>query len=667
MSIHFFKNLYKVLAIFLVCTVSLKALSPEQELRTCKRALLAQLNEKKRLNVSGCPISQNLIIWLGLLRNPEKFTPSELISFLEAHSHWPQHEKLCKKAEGIISKKGSPKELFAWFTKHPPQTVEGVIVYAKILPKEDKQKLVATAWETMEMTRAEEKAFLGQFGCALSQKNHQARLQFLLWNEDVEEAKRLFAYVPASSKHIATLRIAFQNGKPPKGEVPLNDEGLRYEIVKWHKKQKNWDEAAKILITAPINKTYAQKWWKERHYVVRELLELKQYQKAYQLLKQHNLEPGTPEFAEAHWLSGWIALRFLKKPLEAQRHFEILSKNVKAAISKARVAYWLGRTHEKKKESALAEKWYKKAAYYKTTFYGQLAAHKLKQTPYPTLKTAPSATVQEVNKFNKKDLVKAAHILKGLGKDASHELSKFLNSIAVQAKTRAERELAVQLASTFSPHEVVWIAMQAGKQDPVLLKMAYPVCHLPKKPENPEKALLLAIAYRESAFNARAVSHKGAMGLLQLISKTAAETAKKLGIPHTDAKLFDPSHNLLLGSTHVSTLLNNFNHSYLLTTAAYNAGPTPINRWIKKFGHPHQTDHESTVDWVELIPYAETRNYVQGVLANVTNYRSREETPQKTLGHDLKQHSHKKNPKILKKLHNHKRTPKKLKNRYKLS
>lgn len=333
-------------------------------------------------------------------------------------------------------------------------------------------------------------------------------------------------------------------------------------------------------------------------------------------------------------------------------------------MSKARVAYWLGRTHEKKKESTLAQKWYRKATSYKTTFYGQLAAQKLKETPYPTLKSAPTATAQEIHKFNQKDLVKAAYILKGLGKDAAHELSKFLNAIAVQAKTKAERELAVQLASTFSPHDVVWIAKQAGKQEPVLLKMAYPVCHLPQKPGVPEKALLLAIAYRESDFNPRAVSPKGAMGLLQLVSKTAAAAAKRLGVQHTDAKLFDPSHNLLLGSTHVSTLLNDFNHSYLLTTAAYNAGSTPINRWIKKFGHPHKTDHESTVDWVELIPYAETRNYVQGVLANVTNYRSREEISQKTLPHDVKKQPNRKaTPSKSKKLRSHKVNSKKLKKR----
>lgn len=241
MSIHFFKNLHKVVALFLVCTVPVHALSPEQELKTCKRALLAQLNEKKRLNVSaGCPISENLIIWLGLLRNPEKFTPAELINFFETHSHWPQYEKLCKKAEVIISKKGSPKELLVWFSKHPPQTVEGVIVYAKMLQKESQRKLIATSWETMEMTRAEEKEFLRQFECALSQKNHQARLHYLLWNEDAEGAKRLFAYVPAPTKNIATLRIAFQKGSPPKGPVSLEDEGLSYEVVKLHKKQKNW-------------------------------------------------------------------------------------------------------------------------------------------------------------------------------------------------------------------------------------------------------------------------------------------------------------------------------------------------------------------------------------------------------------------------------------------
>lgn len=138
MIIPFFKTLHKMLAhslaiILCLSVPSLHALSPEQELKICKPALLAQLNEQKRVKVKGCPISEKLILWMGILRKPEQFTARELMTFVEAHPHWPHYDKLCQKTEDVINTKGSPKEVLAWFAKHPPKTPEGVIVYAKAL------------------------------------------------------------------------------------------------------------------------------------------------------------------------------------------------------------------------------------------------------------------------------------------------------------------------------------------------------------------------------------------------------------------------------------------------------------------------------------------------------------------------------------------------------
>ncbi len=614
-----------------------RSLSAEQELRACKPALLAQLNEKKRLTAPGCPVGQKLILWLGILRNPDQFTSTELMRFLDTHSHWPYYEKLCEKSEQVIKKKASPKEILAWFDKHPPKTPEAAITYARTLLAHKNTKkagaVIAQAWKTMDMTRAEEKKFLEHFNRFLSSKNHSARLRFLLWDENIDSANRILAHVPAETRKAAEVRLALLQGKSPHAAPLIKEEGVLYETVKWHKKQKNWDEAAKILLHTPSSKEYAENWWKLRSYVAREYIALKDYQKAYQIVKKHNLEAGSESFADAEWLSGWLALRFLHNPAVAQHHFETFSKNVKAAISKARAFYWLGRTHETKKDLALAKKWYQKAAQYKTTYYGQLSALKLGEKPHPILHASPKVTAEEKKRFNQKDLVIAAHMLKGLGKGAAHELSKFLSPIATQAKTKGERELAVHLAHTLSPCDVVWVAKRAGSREPVLLKVAYPICSLPKKQGLPESSLLLAIAYKESHFNAGAQSHKGASGLLQLMPKAAADAAKRLGVPHTEQKLFDPRHNLLLGSDHVSSLLNDFSHSYLLVTAAYNAGPTPVGRWLKNFGDPHV----DPVDWIELIPYAETRNYVQRVLENVTNYRSNlHGTPKKTLHDDFK-------------------------------
>jgi soluble lytic murein transglycosylase len=646
MMIPFFKRLYKAFSVGICLTTPLHALSPNQELSACKSALLAQLHEQKAVRPCACPVAQKLVYWLGILRDPDQFTPHELITFLGTHSHWPHHEKLCRKAEDVISKRGSSQEILSWFGKYPPQTPDGAISYGKaLLARHEKAKavhIVANAWRSMEFTKNEEKKFLTSFESLLHEKDHNARLQFLLWTENVADAKRLLPHVSNSVRKAADVRIAFLEGKSnaPQKIKALNaklrqDEGILYECAKWYRKQKAFQEAAQILLKAQVNPAHAQNWWKERNYIAREYIALGQYQTAYQLIQNHRLAPGNEDFANAEWLSGWLALRFLDKLKEAQRHFETLFTNVEGAVSKARGAYWMGRTYEHQSQVDLASKWYRKAAQYKTIYYGQLAAAKLREKPYPSLATAPKTSVEEKKRFERTDLVKAAHILKGLGNSASHELSKFLLHIAGLAKTKGERELAVNLAHSLSPYDVVWAAKKAGYSEPIALKKAYPVCVIPKKGQKiPEKALVMAVAYQESRFNPTVVSSAGAVGLLQLCPTTAAEEAKRLGVRHSESKLYDPTHNLLLGSSHLSYLLNNFESSYILTLAAYNAGPDPVERWLKEFGDPRRGDVD-IIDWVELIPYAETRNYVMRVLENITIYRSLEGQPKKTLIDDL--------------------------------
>jgi len=608
---------------------------------------MAQLNEQKRIPTKGCPVSQSLIYWLGILRNPDQFAPKELITFLNSHSHWPHYEKLCRKAEDIIAKQGSPEHVLSWFKAHPPQSAEGVVAYGKaLLSHKEKAKaaeVVTTAWHTLELTKADETKIRVQFGSFLKEKDYTARLNFLLWNENVIDAKRNLSYVSSHSRKIAEIRIALLEGKADAFQktktLPENlrsDEGLLYEQAKWHRNHKEIQEATQILLSTHSSPSYALQWWKERNYMAREQIALKNYQTAYKIIKNNGLTPGVESYAEAEFLMGWLDLRFLSRPKEGQHHFELLYANVKGAISKAKGAYWMGRTLEAQNQLALAEKWYRKAASYKTTYYGQLAASKVRDKAYPTLAHAPRTTPEEKNHFEQRDIVQAAYILKGLGTSAQHELSKFLMHIGDQAKTRGERELSVHLAHSLSPYDVVWTARKAGYKEPVLLKKAFPTCAIPQKGQAiPEAALVMAIIYQESRFNPTVESSANAMGLMQLISKTAAEEAKRQGVKHTDKKLFDPHHNLHLGTAQLSHLLGKFNNSYLLTAAAYNAGPTPVRRWVEEFGDPHHGDVD-VVDWVEGIPYGETRNYVMRVLENVANYRTLKGPPEKTLVHVLR-------------------------------
>lgn len=643
-----FQKLYKPLSIILCLPSPLFALSPQMELQKCKPALLAQLNQQKRIKAEGCPVSQKLITWLGILRDAEQFTPKELSAFLNANSHWPHHEKLCRLAEETITKKGSPEEIFVWFENHPPQTPLGALAYAKahmrLKEKTKAAKVIINAWCTMDMTKAEESKYITSFGHFLQEKEHLARLNMLLWNGDVPTAKRLLPHIPIATRKIAEIRLAFLEGKTTEAlkrmqalPTQLQDnEGLLYEKVKYYHKQDEVQPAVEILLKTSASPIYASQWWKERNYFVRELIALKDYQGAYKLLKKHRLEAGCEDFATAEWLMGWLSLRFLNRPNEAKQHFETFLANVKGAISKARGAYWMGRTYEAQHKNEQASKWYSKAAKYKTTYYGQLAAAKIHDAPYPSLAKAPSATPEEKKRFEKKDIVQAAHILKGLGSSASHELSKFLLHIADKADNKAERELSVMLAHAYSPYDVVWTAKKAGYAEPVTLAKAYPTVTIPKRGQQvPEKAFVMAITYQESRFNPTAVSSAGATGLMQFMSSTASEEAKRIGIKHSDKKLTNPQHNVTLGSSHLSYLLGKFDNSYILAAAAYNAGTTPVYRWIEERGNPH-TGPIDVVDWVELIPYSQTRDYVMRVMENVTLYRSLDGSPKKTLIEDLR-------------------------------
>ncbi|EKE09469.1 MAG: hypothetical protein ACD_16C00165G0008 [uncultured bacterium] len=638
------QKLYKPFSLILCLSTPLLSLSPQVELQNCKTALLSQLNEHKRIKVTGCPLAEKLITWLGILRDADQFTPKELATFLNANSHWPQHEKLCRLAEETITKKESPEEIFLWFEKHPPQTPLGALAYAKTLmrlkEKTKAAKVIVNAWKTMDMTKDEESKFITSFGHLLQEKEKLARLNTLLWSGELSTAKRLLPHIPVSVRKVAEIRLAFLEGKTTEAlkkmqSLPLQlrqNEGLLYEKIKIHRQKDEVEPATQILLKASMSSDHASQWWKERNYFARELIATKDYQTAYKILQNHRLKPGTEDFVNAEWLMGWLSLRFLKLPDQAKRHFETLT-DAKGAISKARGAYWMGRVYEAQKINKQAATWYTKAAKYKTTYYGQLASAKIRDKSYPSLAKATSATPKEKRRFEQKDLVQAAYILKGLGKPAASELSKFLLHIAEQAETKGEGELSVFLADSLSPYDVVWAAKKAGFKEPVTLAKAYPTCKIPQRGQMiPEKALVMAVIYQESRFNPTAVSSSGAMGLMQFMSSTASQEAKRLGIKHSDKKLADPQYSLILGASHLSHLLSAFNNSYLLTAAAYNAGETPVHRWVEQFGDPCQGD---VVDWVELIPYGQTRNYVMRVLENIAPYRALEGQPQKTLVNDL--------------------------------
>jgi soluble lytic murein transglycosylase len=353
--------------------------------------------------------------------------------------------------------------------------------------------------------------------------------------------------------------------------------------------------------------------------LARDALQAKRADQAYKLVAAHGLKRGVA-FAEAEFMAGWIALRWLKKPDVALRHFQTLEDNVTTPVSKSRAAYWMGRAHEAARRTRDATLWYDRGAQYGQTFYGQLAARKLPGGA-PLMPADPMVTDLERQAVERRDIVSVARWLKQIGEDDRARV--FLLRLGRLAGSAGELGLSAALALDLGRPDVsVAIARRGVETGVVLFDTAYPVVDLGATGAI-ERALVLALTRQESSFNTAAVSPSGALGLMQLMPDTARAVATRLNRPYDAARLTrDPAYNVALGSQYLGEMLEKFGGSYELALAAYNAGPNRVSRWLTSIGDPRGGTIDM-VDWIELIPFRETRNYVQRVMENVTVYRDR--------------------------------------------
>ncbi|MGB1086947.1 MAG: transglycosylase SLT domain-containing protein [Alphaproteobacteria bacterium] len=369
--------------------------------------------------------------------------------------------------------------------------------------------------------------------------------------------------------------------------------------------------------------------WIERRILGRHFIKTKDYEKAYKITAQHGLVPGG-DFADAEFLAGWLSLYHLDKPVQAARHFRRLFENVKRPISIARATFWLAETANRLGRADTAVTWYVKAAKHPDTYYGQLAQDRISaQTglaPPPRQLTQANAS-KAPTKAN--ELVTVVRYLDSVGENKL--VGRFLHHMRQTAETSADFESLAGLAKSINrPDLMLRIAREASWQHVSLPDAAYPVDVTPGYGNMseavallPEEALIYAIQRQESAFKVDAKSHAGARGLMQLMPGTARLVAKNIGITYRpEGLLNDPAYNLLLGASYLSQMIERFDGSYILAIAAYNAGPHRVDRWLKDYGDP-RTDEISAIDWVEHIPFTETRNYVQRVTEAILPYRSR--------------------------------------------
>ena len=458
------------------------------------------------------------------------------------------------------------------------------------------------------------------------------RADYLAWENKYFDLKRMLPYLPKDYQLLYTARQILMSKSYGVDQaiknVPekfKNDAGLNHDRLKWRRKRGRVDDSLEILFSVKNDKDYLvrpDKWWVERAIMTRALIYEDKYEKAYKIASQHSLDKG-PEFAEAEWLSGWIALSFLNDPILAIDHFNNFYQNVSYPISLSRGAYWLGRAYEKIGDKRQSENWYLEATKYLTTYYGQLAF--LKINPNQKFELEEQATVTEEYRkyFNKKELVKITHLLDELNKDKYTK--NILRHLANDNINSGSEILAAELATNISRYDfAIQVSKLASYEKRFHNTFNYPIISVPQYINGrkvPETAFILSLIRQESEFDMRANSHVGAQGLMQIMPYTAKLVAKQAKLPYSKSRLTsDPEYNINLGSHYIAGLILEYDGAYPFATAAYNAGPKRVKHW-KKINKDPQKKQIDFVDWVELIPFKETRNYVQRVMENYNVYR----------------------------------------------
>ncbi|VAV95429.1 Soluble lytic murein transglycosylase precursor [hydrothermal vent metagenome] len=577
--------------------------------------------------------ASGLIDWQIALhdKNSSYFELAQAVRDLE---DWPRHGRIRILAEAKIATSGMTSDaIVLWFAKWPPLSGDGKVAFAEALfangqPDAGKAMLL-DAWHHHPIDNKTVKQVLKSRGALLETADHETRVDMLLWRHQARAAQKLLSktskdFSKASKARIRLMRHSRGVDKAVEA-VPASftrNAGFLYERALWRRKKGRTKDALALVLAIPqttVTHEGQKRLWTERHIHARRAIKDGEYQTAYKLAQAHGFERGA-DFAAGEWLAGWLALTKLAKPEIALKHFVRLTDNVSTPVSKARGHYWSGRAWSDIGDTENARDQYLKAAKFNFTYYGQLAQQQI-APGYLHLGNDPVPDEQDIAKFQAHPQIKAMNLLARIGDTANYRrFSYHLDDVLPGAVDH------VMLAKLNREIGQNGIAIRAAKaalfKNEILPESLWPVLDIPAWKNRPEPALLLALSRQESELYPGAISHAGARGLMQLMPRTAKSTAKNQNKAYRKNWLTtDPIYNLDLGSAHLQELLDEFDGSYIMSAAAYNAGRSRVKKWIKDYGDPRKD--VDPIDWVESIPFSETRNYVQRVLENVQVYRNR--------------------------------------------
>ena len=600
---------------------------------------------KARSALRAGTLERKVMAW-AIAMNGRGVPAETLMSISNDLSNWPGAKTMRANVERALAKSASGKTLRVAFSESAPEDVNAAISVAKAHlaagAKKSARAAIAPHWRNTRLTATQERNILNSLSNVLYKSDHRARVEYLLSKDRIRGAERIAGKAGVTSMVRARAAVERKQRAASSllGKVPASqrsDANYLYSRAKYLRRKNQLTAAAKLLspVSAkniPANARDA--FWTEKRILASDLLEAGAVKTAYRLVA-NNTAYSDRKKLDAHFYAGWVALRKVGDAKTASIHFERLLKAAGTPLSISRGHYWLGRALEKR-GSRKATDHYKAAAKYDTTYYGQLAALKIGRSKISITRVRASSEDQQ--RFSKYEFAQAISKLETAGHP--NRARQFYRHLARYMKKSGEIALLAARAERRGDYQ---LSLQVGKRAFIrgmsADTLAWPLGAIPTNTKTSGAGLPLAyaIARQESTFQVDARSPANALGLLQLLPTTAKRTARNIGISYSKSRLVtDASYNARLGTAYLKQQMDKYNGSFILTFSAYNAGPGRADDWIKRFGDPRGKSLTHVIDWVEQIPFAETRNYVQRVMENYQVYKTRLKGGKLTIDRDLR-------------------------------
>jgi soluble lytic murein transglycosylase len=581
------------------------------------------------------PLARKLAEWIVLRSDDNGASVERYRAFLTANPSWPSQTFLRRRLEAALwDDHREDTTVWSWFENESPLSAKGKFSLARAMigrgDKANAERLVKDAWRNDAMSEDTESAALDLFGALITPGDHKARMDLLLYGSEHEAALRAAKRLGGGEVALAKARIAGSRKAPNTralleavpGEL-RGDPGYLFTRIQLLRREEKFVEAGQLMMSAPKDPGRLHnldEWWIERRLLARKMVDVGDHRAAYLIARDAALPSRDIYKTEQEFTAGWIALRFLSDPATAAQHFARIGVGSVNPTTLARAGYWQGRAAEAAGRSQDARSAYAAAAEQSTSYYGQLARAKL-GLPQIELNGMQGARGRSVERL---ELVRAVQLLYELGE------AEIAVPIFADMGENGDADALIGLGELASrqgdARGMLLLGKAALNRGMPFDFYAYPVVGIPPfKSIGPdvEPSIIYAIARQESAFNPAVVSPAQAYGLMQVTPDAGKYVCKKYGASFDLGRLkTDPVYNAALGAAELGGLIEDYRGSYIMTFAAYNAGRGSVKKWIDRYGDPRDPKVDA-VDWVELIPFSETRNYVQRIMENLQVYRAR--------------------------------------------